>query len=697
MRFPSLLLSNKSVPGSTGQRDRHAILSALLVALVFLAGDLLVLNGRIQGMAASDALNKKITHASLFGPHIVGDLVKFLLAIALLHVMLGVAGWLVARACRAAIGVIQHVPAAIVSAVSTFLLFAWAYTANAVTYPWSTAGGGFSSLGRFQLGGISVFAAFSLALVALLVWVGVRATVTSRAYAKLGPRVFVYPTLALALFGAWRISALAHASETSVSTRPHVILIGVDSLRPDVVAMGRAIGLTPNIDRFISESVHFENALTPLARTFPSWITMLTGQHPTNTGVRENLLSPADLTLPPTLGDVLKSQGYHAVYATDDVRCSNIDESYGFDKIVGPKMGALDFLLGAINDLPLPNLIMNTWAGKLLFPYNYVNRAAAVTYELETFVEEVGSTVDFEQPTFLAVHLTLPHFPYYWARDNTGSLAESLRQPYMYSNSIIGVDRQVGLLLEMLERKGALNNAIVVLLSDHGEALGLPQDNLLYSKEAKQAARGITVQMWGHGNSTLSPGQFRVLFSWRGFGAADGTVGRGRLDTPVSLEDLMPTALDVLDIPFAGSFDGLSLAPEVSGGANAAPRLGERVRFTETGITMGFNKLGDAKVDEIVQQGMSAYAINPVNGRLELRGILRGPDAIEGARRDRPHPTVVCPCRCPTARWVMWRSRLSVVACRSSWMVRRAQPRIRNWRSCGEVKRTRFASELGSA
>ena len=34
----------------------------------------------------------------------------------------------------------------------------------------------------------------------------------------------------------------------------------------------------------------------------------------------------------------------------------------------------------------------------------------------------------------------------------------------------------------MLERKGALDNAIVVVLSDHGEALSLPDDPMLSNK-----------------------------------------------------------------------------------------------------------------------------------------------------------------------------------------------------------------------
>ena len=71
-----------------------------------------------------------------------------------------------------------------------------------------------------------------------------------------------------------------------------------------------------------------------------------------------------------TLATRLKNAGYETVYATDEKRFSNIDESFGFDSILGPPMGAADFLLGTINDFPFSNLIVNTRLGRILFPYS---------------------------------------------------------------------------------------------------------------------------------------------------------------------------------------------------------------------------------------------------------------------------------------------------------------------------------------
>ncbi len=45
----------------------------------------------------------------------------------------------------------------------------------------------------------------------------------------------------------------------------------------------------------------------------------------------------------------------------------------------------------------------------------------------------------------------------------------------MYRVGVEAADEMFGDLVSMLERKGALDNAIVVILSDHGEALGAAQ------------------------------------------------------------------------------------------------------------------------------------------------------------------------------------------------------------------------------
>ena len=97
---------------------------------------------------------------------------------------------------------------------------------------------------------------------------------------------------------------------------------------------------TPNMDAFLEGSVSFSNALTPLARTFPAWVSILSGRHPHSTGAFVNLLPRELIDAGPTLPDVLGQDGYQSVYAIDEVRFSNLDLSYGFDKMLAPPMGA---------------------------------------------------------------------------------------------------------------------------------------------------------------------------------------------------------------------------------------------------------------------------------------------------------------------------------------------------------------------
>ena len=67
----------------------------------------------------------------------------------------------------------------------------------------------------------------------------------------------------------------------------NVVLLGIDALRPDHLGSeGYFRDTAPAIDAFLSESVVFEEAFTPLARTYPSWTSLLTGSWPTTPPVR---------------------------------------------------------------------------------------------------------------------------------------------------------------------------------------------------------------------------------------------------------------------------------------------------------------------------------------------------------------------------------------------------------------------------
>ena len=441
--------------------------------------------------------------------------------------------------------------------------------------------------------------------------------------------------------------------------RPNIIMIGVDSLRPDY--MGKREGndsLTPAMDAFIHDSVQFTQAVTPLARTFPSWISILSGQYPKTSGARYNLIKPSRLNTAGLLTWRLKEQGYQTMVAMDERRFANIDSSYGFDFEIGPKMGAGDFVLGSVNDTPLTNMFLDTKIGKFLFPYNHLNRGISNLYRPKQFVNQIDKTVKnnlSDQPLFLVAHFCLPHWPFTWSKKqepfDTALTVEEQRS-LEYSYALAESDRQFSSLMANLKAEGLLENSIVVLLSDHGESHGETMEPYQQygTNENNVVDWLVTRQEWGHGTNILRDEQNDVLFAVRRFG--EQPTQPKVVEERVSLIDITPTILDVLGLEGnEQELDGISLAQVIMG--EYEEPLPSRPFFLESGFSIEAILSVNPKLAELMIQGMQHYSINRDNGRMEVRDqshnkILAGKQravllddwmllAIQGRETDAPH------------------------------------------------------------
>ena len=235
---------------------------------------------------------------------------------------------------------------------------------NALWYPRTLIGAYYHNavatpVGPFPAGQIAYVAAFVLCGLVL----GVAASRLFQRSDHVMRRRSVLAVSAAALIAAGSLLWPANHSGIAAaagSVRPHIIILGIDSLRLEQLRRFGGTGVTPNLDRFLAKADLFSDTTTPAARTFSSWIAILTGRAPTVTGARFNLAERSSVKANPTIADVLKQAGYHTVYSTDEVRFANIDESYGFDQVITPRIGASDFLIGTYNELPLASLVINT-------------------------------------------------------------------------------------------------------------------------------------------------------------------------------------------------------------------------------------------------------------------------------------------------------------------------------------------------
>jgi len=85
-------------------------------------------------------------------------------------------------------------------------------------------------------------------------------------------------------------SAPVAITDAATATHPNIIIIGVDSLRPDFLGYFGDNQRTPAMDQFLNQAAVFSEALTPLARTYPAWVSILTGMYPKKDSLRFNLV-----------------------------------------------------------------------------------------------------------------------------------------------------------------------------------------------------------------------------------------------------------------------------------------------------------------------------------------------------------------------------------------------------------------------
>jgi hypothetical protein len=324
---------------------------------------------------------------------------------------------------------------------------------------------------------------------------------------------------------------------------------------------------------------------------------------------------------------MLSRHGYSTIYATDEVRFSNIDQSYGFDTVITPPIGAADFLIGRIADLPLSNVVANSPLGAVMLDYLHANRAVASLYRPDSFIARLEAEIRGDGPIFAAIHLTAAHWPYVHAEssaDLSEQTAAGLESVYLHG--LRTADRMFGNVVNLLRDKGLLDNAIVVVLSDHGEALMLAEDSLT-SKDVDGRIMGLQapprVLNWGHGQSVLSPVQYQVLLGFARFGETASVVGNGRdLGVPASLEDIVPTVLGLLKLP-APEVDGISLVSALAAVSKDNPRAREdRIRFTETDIRVAPSATGSLEEDHAAEQALQLFAVDDSSGWLHLRETM---------------------------------------------------------------------------
>ena len=417
------------------------------------------------------------------------------------------------------------------------------------------------------------------------------------------------------------------SQSTTINTNnKNIILIGVDSLPPSAINKKN----TPTISQFVHHSTLFQEAISPLARTFPAWTSILTGLNPSHHGARYNLMPSRFVKADKSIAWDLKRAGWDTIYGTDDRRFNSIGKEFGFQQIIGPKLGVNDMLIGTFNDFPISNLLVNFPFTRWIFPYNYINRASHYVYYPQTFDNALEKTLRLRKqtkPLLLAVHFTLPHWPYAFASSTPAQVKNEysvMEREHLFFTAIHQADNQVNHLLQTLKTNGYLENSLVILLSDHGEALYSegsrqtkanayqgPNPNKLADYFKRKTSTTLD-RSAGHGSDLLSKDQYHCLLSFALY----------KENKPVNLAKIISTRVALIDIaPTIWTYLNPSYSPEMDGVSLFKTLVDENESLPERTFTMESGMLPNQFLsqEKARQLGQKYFRVNPNNGQLELR------------------------------------------------------------------------------
>lgn len=380
-------------------------------------------------------------------------------------------------------------------------------------------------------------------------------------FARVGTPLLVVVALLLGVgtrgYRAWQERRAVGALGEARAGAPNVLFIILDTVRAlSLSVYGYPRPTSPELEKFARSSVRFDYALSNAPWTLPSHASFFSGRLPHE--LSASWLTPLDSRYP-TIAEALAAHGYltsgfvgNTLYADTE---KGLDRGFQHweDYAVTPGEVLRSSVL--IRDI--------TGRRRVREPFNSFEllgrkRAEDVNAEFLGWLDGVKG-----RPFFTFLNYFDAHAPYLpsqesarrfetpglthgygeWARLRGRPTGDSLIVSWVRDNEdrydamIAELDAELGKLFDALERRGILNNTLVIISSDHGEQFG-------------------EHAVMGHGNSLYLPVLHVPLLI-----RYPGTVPEGTsVSRAVSLRDIPATITDLVGLGASASFPGRSLA-----------------------------------------------------------------------------------------------------------------------------------------
>ena len=388
--------------------------------------------------------------------------------------------------------------------------------------------------------------------------------------------------MSLALLGLVTVPAMAQKSEAK-PTRPNVLFIPVDDLKPLISAYGDKMAITPGMDRLAREGMAFQNCYVQQAISGATRASCLTGMRPDKTKVWDLVtnfrqVNPNAVSLP----EYFKKNGYETaatgkIYHEGSAGPGHDAASWSipFEKDnaktylnfvpekgkKGPATECADvpdnaYQDGVAAEIGIKLMQKLKEGGKPFFlsigfhkphlpfvaPKKYWDLYKRDQFQIAPFQHKASGSPDmaYHVSGELKMYTDIPQFDSYSEKDlDHLSVDKQKELLHGYYAAASYMDAQLVKVLNELDRLGLTNNTIVVLWGDHGWHLG---DHGLWNKHTDFE------------NAT------HACMLMRG---VKGSPKNIKPTTQCEFVDIFPTLCEMTGIPTPSWLDGISLVPAI--------------------------------------------------------------------------------------------------------------------------------------
>jgi arylsulfatase A-like enzyme len=319
----------------------------------------------------------------------------------------------------------------------------------------------------------------------------------------------------------------------------NILVVSFDTLRPDHMGCyGYFRDTTPNIDAFAEKGLLFSQAISTSPWTTPAHYSLFTGLYPSAHGNKRTFNDP--FSFDETIVTILKENGYYTIGVTGG---GSVSSQFGFGNGFNIYREYASY----------------AWAE----PGKFADHEDDTSKTFDTALAWLEQNA--EAKFFMFLHTFECHMPYedpyFLSDDGVDNLIE--RRKALYDGDIRRADSFFGSLVQKLESLGLMENTIIVFLSDHGDEFYEHYSEADVIRTSQKKTIPIPepdeiipeVSSVDHAHSVYDELiRMPLIFYIPGFSAP-----KRILDSQVSMIDVMPTLLDLLDIGYDVPMQGSSL------------------------------------------------------------------------------------------------------------------------------------------